>query len=623
MDVDEVWAAMKRENNARPVAFVAKPPKDAASKKPKKPKAPAKADAARPTTRVTAGDLDDLGDDLVAMASSAADILAKYQRDLNCLSDEQQGVRKRAMETLHRVVEAAPPNLLPALFPSFAKPLFKRFNDPVERVRELSLRTSILFLAVHDNMLPILPYLVPAVMNRIGSTWVFDEKLQTFVSNQALRAAHERGRVFLSEADAGPYKKPREPSEEVRVLVLTLVRTVLDALFARQAASLLNAYVYDILCLLVYGVHDPCPDANVLACSSLVHLGYNMVSVVKHFSVALVRTTMHLLTHRLSRVRVAAMHCIRDLVLVPNIDKCKGSGTEAIADLVGHQDENVIPVAAFYTHEVKINVFAKLDQDGSVAVRKAFYDTVAVWLEDLPDRYDHEARLMPAVADDCPDIAAAAMATIERLGTRHAAEHPDDVIERTQYAVDGSAFCNFDAPYPAPFPGRPGLGTRLYIRGRCRRFINTLLRELSHWQGPTRAHAARLLLCLLVYCEDTITVDLHHLVAHLIANWHDAEIAATLRVVAESCGRFTQPATYVPLLLPYLRGETSALRHQPAVEVLTCFMRGASPTGCRQLLCQLPTLTAALMDPFLFEAKDPNVRLKLGALCTEIVKLLQ
>jgi hypothetical protein len=71
------------------------------------------------------------------------------------------------------------------------------------------------------------------------------------------------------------------------------------------------------------------------------------------------------------------------------------AGTEAIADLVAHQDENVIPVAAFYTHEVKVNLFAKLDQDPNMSVRKSFYETVMVWLMDLPDRYDHESRLMP------------------------------------------------------------------------------------------------------------------------------------------------------------------------------------------------------------------------------------
>ncbi|KDO32303.1 hypothetical protein SPRG_02782 [Saprolegnia parasitica CBS 223.65] len=499
--MDEVWAAMKRENDVRPVAFRAKPPKDAPSTKAKKAKKPltamamAKEDAARSIEVTTAdetsrdGDLDELGDDVAAMTLTADDILIKHQRDLNCLSDEQQGVRKRAISVLSAVVAAAPPSILPALFPSFAKPLFKRFNDPVEKVRDTSIQLTTTFLLHHDNLLPILPYLMPAVVTRLGSPWSFDEKLQVFIASETLRAAHERGRIFVPEADVGPYKKPREPSEEVRGHLITLLHTLLEVLFAQQASSLLNAYVYDILCVLVLGVHDHCPDVAIRSCDALVPLSHNMVSVLKHFSVALVRACKHLLEHRMARVRVAAMRCIRDLVMVPNVEKCKGSGTEAIADLVAYQDENIIPVSAFYTHEVKVNVFAKLDQDANVSVRRAFYETIMAWLTHLPDRYDHEPRLMPyllsAVADECAEISQLAMATIEALGKRYALEHPDDVIERTQYAVDGSAFCNFEAPYPSPFPGRPSLGTRLYIRGRCRRFINTLLRELSHWQGPS------------------------------------------------------------------------------------------------------------------------------------------
>ncbi|KAF0693176.1 Aste57867_15823 [Aphanomyces stellatus] len=602
--MDEVWEAMKREHAPKPrqkkTLGAASVPRTLSTE---------------PSAMLVASS---------APFGSADDLVIHCQRTINSLSDESQSVRKRAAATLEATLASIDTPMLHAAFPSFAKPLFKRFNDPVEMVREICLRLCTRFLRGYRDLLPLLPYLVPAVCNRIGSTWEYDEKLNIFVQDATLLAAHNRGRLFLPESEVQRVK-PREPSEEIRLLFLELLQTLLHAAFEHDAASLLNAYVYDILRVVVYGLHDPFPSAIIKACEITVLTSLNLVSVIKHFAVAFVRATKHLLEHRLSKVRVAAMLCIRTVVLVPNVDKCKGAGSEAIFDLVAHQDENVIPVSAFYNPDVKINYFAKLDQDASVLVRQTFFDTVITWLLDLPDRYDFESRLMPyllsAVADECPDISAKAIQTIDVLGKRHAAEHPDDVIERTQYAVDGSLFCNFTKPYPAPFTGRPSLGTRLYIRGRCRRFINTLLRELGNWQGPTRVHASRLLVCLLAYCEDTITVDLHVIIPHLIRCWDDVLIRDHTRNIADLCGRFTQPASYVALLLPHIQGETPVLKITQSLDILRVFLDGMNQTNRKSFLAQLPTLTDALGARFLLNAK--TMQPALVALLDSIVRHLQ
>ncbi|CAK4608439.1 unnamed protein product [Aphanomyces euteiches] len=602
--MDDVWEAMKRENA---VANPMRKKKSNNMTKSTTTKAPV-ASKNQASTRHDVQVIEKIDlDSLVPVGTSLSpeELVGKCQRDLNSLSDEQQGVRKRAVESLAKILANVDTPMLHATFPSFAKPLFKRFNDPIEKVRDTSIRLTIRFLTGYHDLLPLLPYLMPAVANRIGSTWVYDEKLNIFSQDATLLAAHNRGRLYLPESDV-PRIKPREPSEEIRLLFHNLIHTLLQTTFDHHAASLLNAYVYDIICVIVHGLHDSFPDANIRACETLTLLSLNLVSVIKHFAVALVRASKHLLEHRLSKVRVAAMLCIRTVVMVPNVDKCKGAGTEAIVDLLAHQDENVIPVAAFYSAEVKVNLFAKLDQDANVVVRQTFFDTVMIWLTDLPDRYDYESRLMPyllsAVADECPLISAKAIETIDRLGKRHAVEHPDDVIERTQYAVDGSLFCNFQLPYPPPFSGRPSLGTRLYIRGRCRRFINTLLRELSNWQGPTRVHASRLLVCLLVYCEDMITVDLHLIIPRLIQSWDDVLIKTHVCHIASCCGRFTQTSSYIGLLLPYLSGETSSLKIIPAMEVLQEFLGGMSHANRKSLLAQLPPLTEALASRFLLNS---------------------
>ena len=84
------------------------------------------------------------------------------------------------------------------------------------------------------------------------------------------------------------------------------------------------------------------------------------------------------------------------------------------------------------------------------------------------------------------------------IGKQWEDEHTDEVIERRQYGVDGDRHAQRDIEYPAPFKGRPRLGTRLFVRSNCRRFLQPLMRELGDWKDQTRVHAARLLRVCLV-----------------------------------------------------------------------------------------------------------------------------
>ncbi|GLE04788.1 hypothetical protein PINS_up013767 [Pythium insidiosum] len=258
-----------------------------------------------------------------------------------------------------------------------------------------------------------------------------------------------------------------------------------------------------------------------------------MVSVLKHFTVAFVRTVKPLLHHRLARVRLAALDCIQWLVVCPNVDKCRGSGTDAIVDLLGHRDENVIPIAAFYTAEVRLNSFAKLDQDANPQVRRAFYAMIQHWMVHLPDRYDHESRLMPyllsAVTDELEETSRDARATLAVLGRMYEAEQGEEILEMKQYGLDGrNPSFNYGKRLPPPFlDDRPSLGTRLFVRSRTRRFLTPVLRELGNWQSPTRAHAVRLLKTVLVYSEEHVTVDAHALIDTLLRVWEDDELQQT------------------------------------------------------------------------------------------------
>ncbi|KAH7470746.1 hypothetical protein PRIC1_001362 [Phytophthora ramorum] len=647
-DVDALWQELAQENEYRNVEVSRLLKKSMAtggtSKK------PVKTSVNRRTARVSAMHSDP------GCASDCKpnkhDEVFSLPKVLNQLAAEQRSVRKKAAIALELQFldddanvktspETTDKTAACEAFAEMAKPLFKRFNDPVEKVRGICIRIATKCIAEEEDLLRYLPYLMPAITNRINSQYGYDEENQVFSRDQFLHDAFKRGRVYVAENHVARIK-PDEPSEEIRLLLLRLVDAVLQNAFERRASSILHAYIYDILLLLISGVHDDFQEINITSCRILAAISNHMVSVMKHFSVAAVRTLMPLLLHRLARVRVAVVETIRALVTCPNVEKCKGSGTEAIVDLIGHRDENVIPVASFYTSEVRLNYFAKLDQDRNPMVRRAFFAMISDWMVNLPDRYDHESRLLPyllsAVSDEDTAIFHDALKTLEVLGERYEREHGEEVIEIKQYGMDGkNPTYNYRSPLPAPFAaGRPSLGTRLFVRGRARRFLNPILRELANWQDATRAHAVRLLKCVLVYCEETITVDVHLLVMTLLRTWGgDRGLLLEFQQCADLTGRFAAPRTYLPLLLARIRGDsdvvvplaatvegssTVASQTAVALEVLHHLLQGSLD---KMVLPHVPDILDTIALPSILDLESKAVKLALAHVLLQITMLLE
>ncbi|KAG6967429.1 hypothetical protein JG688_00006319 [Phytophthora aleatoria] len=639
-DVDALWQELAMENEYRNVEVSRLLKKSMATGgNAKKAKASASGRAACvSTTYPTSGA--SARDDCKTSKNEEVFSLPKV---LNRLAAEQRSVRKKAALALEtQFLNDATAHLAASgAFAEMAKPLFKRFNDPVEKVREVCIRLTTKCIAEEEDLLRYLPYLMPAITNRINSQYGYDEENQVFSRDQFLHDAFKRGRVYVAENQVTRLK-PDEPSEEIRLLLLGLVDAVLQNAFEHRASSILHAYIFDVLLVLISGIHDDFHEVNIASCRILAAISNHMVSVMKHFSVATVRTLMPLLLHRLARVRVAVVETIRALVTCPNVEKCKGSGTEAIVDLIGHRDENVIPVATFYTAEVRLNYFAKLDQDWNPIVRRAFFAMISDWMVNLPDRYDHESRLLPyllsAVSDEDPVISGDALKTLEILGERYEREHGEEVIEMKQYGVDGkNPTFNYRAPLPEPFvAGRPSLGTQLFVRGRARRFLNPILRELANWQDSTRAHAVRLLKCVLVYCEETITVDVHLLVNTLLRTWGgDHDLLPQLRQCADLAGRFAAPITYLPLLLSRIRGDSdvvvplaatvgggvsAASQAAVALQVLHCLLQGSLD---KMVLSHVPEILDTITLPSILDLESSAVKLALGQVLLHITMLLE
>jgi hypothetical protein len=207
----------------------------------------------------------------------------------------------------------------------------------------------------------------------------------------------------------------------------------------------------------------------------------------------------------------------------------------------------------------------------------------------LPDRYDHHQRLLPYVLsfvnDDTPSIREAALDCIERCGLQFECEHPEDVIERRQFGVDGNDDIDYGGGLPESFPARPSLGARLFVRSNASRFFLALLGELSNWREHTRIRSAELLLILTVYCEEFLTKDFHRTVAS-IAKAIGVEMSSQsendrrsklgpIRRVLRLMGKYVDPAAYLPLLCPRISGENSERERRNYAMVLSSLLDGS------------------------------------------------
>ena len=530
------------------------------------------------------GDSDDDDDGLLAAATASSTALAVH--------GASSGLARRGQ-------------LLRAVLPELLKPLQLRVGDTSEPCRELALAMLARFVPYTAELKAYLDAVLPVVMERLPLSWSFDMQHNAFVQDGEAHQAFLRGRVVPQDDPAR--SKVVDTSEECRALVCSVLFALLRRCAAVGARHMLDGHAHDMVLATAVHVWDPFPDLKVQACSMLQHMCTIMPHVMKVFAIGFAKHLGPCLTHRYARVRLAALAALQDVVAVPKPEKRKGAGTEAIAELVGYREENVVPIRAFYGQEVRHNYFAALAADGNPAVRARFIKMLGEWLWSLPDRWDHESRLLPyllsALGDGASEISIASFAWLENFGARYEVEKADDLIDEKQHAIDGDVRVDYDQPLPLPFSaGRPRRGLRLVVRNNCRRFFKPILAELGDWKGSTRRSAAGLLVTVLIFLEEMITQDAAELLRVLAKTVDDGELGDLARTAARLTGRFVPPSAYVPLVLPLLQDGSTAPQVRAA---------GASDT---QVIGSLLRVFALLVS----ESRPSQVLPHVGAILSAI-----
>lgn len=428
-----------------------------------------------------------------------------------------------------------------------------------------------------------------------------------------------------------------ESSEEIRLKLLKLMTTLTQVVVERGNTNLIHPYFHDTMLFIQAHLRDPYPEVKLEACRCLTALARSpaLNQGMIYYALATARAALPVLRHRHAKVRAAAVRLVAAAVSVPYKAKCRGAGTDAIVDLIGYTAEDTIPVAAFYGNHTSVNYLAELCIDPVASVRLETARMLAEFIVALPDRYDHRTRIVPfllnAVNDREEAIYECAMKALSVAGAEYESENQEDVIERRQYGVDGDRRA-LHLELPPPFKERPRLGERLYVRGCTRRFLKPLLNELTDWKGKTKLSSARLLRTVIVYTEEALTQDLNVLVPELchafksLQSPDDDEVFQVLCQCCELLGRFIAPDSYVPFLLPRLKGELAVLPGgtdgggRALVLLLTkLFMRGSSP---KELVKHAEELAAALTDEVVLTSGIPELKSRALDACDSLVKAL-
>ena len=358
---------------------------------------------------------------------TAVGMLRKLARAVSQSADERPGTRQEGLATLEKALSAdLPVGTLSELLHALCQPLLRRFEDPVEAIREKAIRILTTLCDRVPDLGPHLPYFAAewtsrpfvlillrtsrerrkesnaartssngALTARVGRRYLFpvlhhrgspakglDVEAGVFVFDLEGYDSFKRGKAVKRPDLAAAFDRTRsirikEPAEELRLLLCDLLIVV----SVGRAASVVATYLHEALLLFAGFARDTYGEVARRAAEGIASITAEeaLQEPLVPYGTALARCLLPNLRHRHARVRKATVDGIRRSVAIKHIAKWKGAGTDAIADLVGFREDNVIPTHAFYGKETRYNYVAELTRDSNVGVRLALCEAFAEW----------------------------------------------------------------------------------------------------------------------------------------------------------------------------------------------------------------------------------------------------
>lgn len=433
------------------------------------------------------------------------------QRDINCLSDPDRTVRKKAILKIHSLVSKCS---RVEDWSSEAKDLFHReeswrklmamLGDPSDACRERALAVVNLFLT--------------------------DAEVHTSFMHQLVQALKQRMGIGSSAV--------LEPSEEFRKGLAEFTATAL----APRAVQC--TFVEDIVLLLVQFLADAFHEAKKQACRGIVVLTSKCDSTHLASSYSkLLDGCVEGLRHSHSRVRAAALQALTAVVQVASVP-AETVGTQLVPAMHG------------------------LAADRSPELRAECFRACASWLRSEVEAHKMEFQtgsttsfqcllpvLLLGLTDASQAIAQETLGLVESLGeaycdSRATSSSIQQTAEDKKDEEESEAACRTAAAnLPPPFNTRTSAQAREMMRCEVQNVLPSVLKDAHEWTTALRCTASRSLYSIAALAENSLTKHLDSIIPALCQAVGDDDEVVTMRIIhcVHVVGAFCKVCVWHPL----------------------------------------------------------------------------
>ncbi|XP_022193296.2 dynein assembly factor 5, axonemal isoform X2 [Nilaparvata lugens] len=424
------------------------------------------------------------------------------------LQDPNKRERKQALERIRKELMSSEDEDLICEFEGIQKHLLRSLHDESEAVRECVVLLLTDILQKMKCVESVLGNLFPELRVRLGGSEI------------------------------------KEQSEEVRLLMVTLLRVVI-AKYDKDVAPYLNDYV-DILKKTII---DPYPDVKKASCECAAELGKAIPMEFHYQSESLIKPMLQALGHQHSRIRVAVIKSLGEVILYGN--NC------SINDVA--------------------QPLAERSFDQNATVRLTIARIVGMWLSKLRDRYSYFHKLIPlmltSLLDEIKEQAEEVWRLWEAAGEQWVQENETDLKNKLDFLPGEISW------YPNGVR-RPNLGCRELVQREMTKFIPGIINELTDWKVDVRVKSAQLLCTTIQHAEQRITQSLAKLFPPMYKAFCDEDnrVYENVKRSAELIGYFVPVDVYCSQILPSLEETTStgnlgilasAVQYSPAGSIET------------------------------------------------------
>lgn len=293
-----------------------------------------------------------------------------------------------------------------------------------------------------------------------------------------------------------------ETSEEIRLLLVTLLRTVIS-----KSTDVVLNYPKEICSIVVNGVNDNFAEVKRESCECASEFAEKF----HHHSDELINAMLMATKHKHFRVRAAAINGLAKVVCYTT--------KESIVLVCGTLGECLL--------------------DRNHQVRYAVFKTVSYWFLTLRSKFLYTPYMLPLVLTYLIEGNTETLQIWDEIGSQYVAENRDKLKEKNDLLPQ-----HLDN-YPENIR-RPNVGCRTLVQDNAGKILPALVAELDDWKVEVRVKASELLVIIVLHVESYVIPFLDTLLPAMFKSCTDEETIVARNVInsAETMGYFISADVY-------------------------------------------------------------------------------